>query len=82
MCVNRCKQWLVNCRRKDLDDVFKRDPLYLYTNCRLCAYHFESSQFVDSFERNRLIRNAVPTLFDVPRPPKRLDPLRPCRQRA
>ena len=28
-------------------------------------------------KRKRLIRNAVPTLFDIPNPPKRLTPKRP-----
>jgi len=75
---DRCKQSLIKCRCKHLDDVFKKDSLYLYENCRLCANHFENSQFRNE-KRNGLKRTAVPTLFAVPHPPKTLDPLRPCR---
>jgi len=40
MTFGRCKQWLVNCRRKDFDSYMKSDPLYLKRNCSLCADHF------------------------------------------
>ena len=37
----------------------------------LCSDHFEENQFLRPAERNRLVWNAVPTLFLVPnQPPK------------
>jgi hypothetical protein len=75
-CIFRCKLWLINCRRADLDKFFNANPQYLYENCRLCAEHFEPSQFLDPAVKNRLIANAVPTSFNVPNPPKRLSTAR------
>ena len=63
--LDRCKIWLINCGRDDLDEFYKRDPGYLYDNCRMCASHFEDSQFVGQSCRNRLKPSAVPTLFNV-----------------
>jgi THAP domain len=68
----RCKIWLVNCRRADLDKFFKSNPNYLYNNCRLCSDHFEHSQFVDPVLKRRLTASAVPTIFNVPAPPQKL----------
>lgn len=62
----RSKKWVVNCRRQDLD---KKDPKYLYNNCKICSEHFEDSMFSGHL-KNRLKDNAVPTLFSVPNPPK------------
>jgi len=61
----RCKRWLINCRRADLDGIFKNDPEYLYRNARLCSAHFEDSQFVNFAIKTRLRPDAVPTLFSV-----------------
>lgn len=36
----------------------------------ICSEHFEPSQFVNPTARHRLYKTAVPTLFDVPNPPK------------
>lgn len=38
----------------------------------ICSQHFEDSQFMNAQQRNRLIWNAVPTIFDVPNPPSKL----------
>jgi hypothetical protein len=57
----RCKRWVINIRRADLDNKSAED---LHKNYFLCAYHFEDSQFLNGF-RNRLKWNAVPTLFNV-----------------
>lgn len=38
----------------------------------LCSQHFEESQFMNAQQKNRLIWNAVPTLFDVPNPPSKM----------
>ena len=52
----RSKKWVVNCRREDLD---KKDPKYLYNNCKICSEHFEDSMFSGHL-KNRLKNNAVP----------------------
>lgn len=46
----------------------KKDTMYLYNNIKICALHFEDSQFMNT-EKKRLVWNAVPTLFDVPNKP-------------
>ena len=38
---------------------------------RLCAAHFEDSEFTNPSYEDRLNWNAVPTLFDIPNPPPR-----------
>ena len=62
----RCAKWIINSRRADL----KKTPEQLYKGYRMCAKHFEDSQFMNRLARNRLVWNAVPTLLDVPNPPK------------
>ena len=64
----RCQIWVQNSRRQDL---LNRSPSYLTTNCKLCAEHFEDSQFTNP-SKNRLNWNAVPTLFSVPNPPQKI----------
>ena len=49
----------------------------LYNGYRLCSNHFEESQFLGPLAKNRLVWNAVPTLFNVPNPPKKVTPARP-----
>ena len=63
----RCKKWIINTRREDLlnrnpDDVRKAGGV-------LCAHHFEANQFMNPQSRNKLMPNALPTMFDVPNPP-------------
>jgi len=65
----RCQRWVQNTRR---DDLLNRSHVYLNNNCRLCAEHFEEDQFSNRMTKNRLKWNAVPTLFNVPNPPKTL----------
>ena len=51
---------------------------YLNTNCRLCQIHFEDSQFMNGATKNKLVWNAVPTVFkEIPNPPKQLMSTRP-----
>ena len=47
--------------------------LYSYD---LCSTDFEESQLKNKERRNKLIKNAKPTLFDVPNPLAKLTPLR------
>lgn len=65
-CSLRCRRWVVNCRRQDL---LKKDCTYLNSNCKLCSIHFEHEMFLN-FLKNRLKSSAIPTLFDIPNPPK------------
>ena len=48
----RCKKWITNCRQKDLEHFLKRSSDYLYFNHKLCANHFDDSQFANKM-RNR-----------------------------
>jgi hypothetical protein len=65
----RCKRWVVNSRTQSLDGM---SSLVLNAGYLLCSEHFESSQFINADTRCSLIHNAVPTIFSVPNPPKRL----------
>ena len=67
-----------NTRRKDL---IGKTPWYLHNNCRLCSRHFEPSQFANKMQK-RLKWNAVPTLFDIPNPPRPINTGRRPRKRA
>ena len=40
----------------------------------VCANHFEDNQFMNPAMKNRLIHNAVPTIFDIPNLPPKLTP--------
>uniref|UniRef100_A0A8C9RR25 Uncharacterized LOC108936243 n=1 Tax=Scleropages formosus TaxID=113540 RepID=A0A8C9RR25_SCLFO len=58
----RCKQWLDNCRRPDLE---KKTPEQLHRLYKLCAKHFEPSLISrHSALRTVLKEGAVPTIFD------------------
>ncbi|XP_076441982.1 uncharacterized protein LOC143281002 isoform X3 [Babylonia areolata] len=77
---DRCKKWVQNTRRADLQG---KTSEYLYTNCKLCSEHFEPNQFMNpSAEKLSLVWNAVPTLFNIPNPPPKVTTKRkmPCRQ--
>ncbi|XP_063217192.1 52 kDa repressor of the inhibitor of the protein kinase-like isoform X7 [Bacillus rossius redtenbacheri] len=60
-----CRKWVVECRRSDLED---KSAAYLYKNCRICSDHFEHVMFLNDL-KNRRHSHAVPTLFNVPKPP-------------
>ena len=65
--TSRCRRWLANLRRPELD----RIPLkHLRRYYRVCAHHFEDSQFTKNIlkTKTQLIPDAVPTLFDVAYP--------------
>lgn len=55
----RCKKWVANCGRLDLQD---KPAEKLFANYRLCSAHFQRASFSSTY-RNRLVWNAVPTLF-------------------
>jgi len=53
----------VNSRTANLDN---KTPAELYNNYALCAAHFESQMFMNATLRNKLVHNAVPTIFTLP----------------
>ena len=63
--ADRAKRWLINLRRADLMD---KDLVYLHKNIYLCPEHFEDHMFMNS-KKNKLVWNAVPTLFKISNPP-------------
>ena len=58
----------------------KKSAAYLHENVRICSDHFEASQRHPG--SSRLKRTAIPTIFDVPNPPKRMDMKRPLTERC
>jgi hypothetical protein len=71
------KQWAINLRRQDL---LNKSPEYLHKNCRVCSEHFEAVMFLNDL-RNRLQPAAVPTVVNVPNPPKQITCSRPAPKR-
>ncbi|XP_035391304.1 uncharacterized protein si:dkey-250d21.1 isoform X4 [Electrophorus electricus] len=58
----RCKQWVGNCRRPDLQT---KTPEYLHRNFKLCSKHFEVSMIHRESELKCVLKDgAVPTIFD------------------
>ena len=68
--TSRCRKWVINSRR--VEELLPKSPEQLYKNCRLCSTHFEDSQFMYAPTKNKLVHDAVPTLFDIPNPPARV----------
>ena len=66
----RCAQWVQNTRCDDL----RKIPVEKLYNYELCSNHFEDSLFTNKGKKKRLIWTAVPTLYDVPNPPKNITP--------
>ena len=62
-CIDRCRQWVVNCRTVGLDN---KSTEQLHKNFLVCADHFADSMFMNCMERNKLVHNAVPTIFKFP----------------
>ena len=44
----------------------RKTPTELYTNYALCAEHFEARMFMNAAQRNKLVHDAIPTMFTVP----------------
>lgn len=78
--IERCNKWVVNIRREDLRG---KPAEYLNKNCTVCANHFESIMFMNAEARNRLVWDAVPTIFDIANKPKLVGlQKRPLKKRA
>ena len=71
----RSDQWVVNSRREDLKD---KSTEHLNKGNVMCHVHFEDNQFTSTETKRRLLKSAVPTLFDVPNPPPLQTPKRPA----
>ena len=75
----RSKKWVINSRREDLLD---KTVAYCHNNIWFCGLHFERNMFMND-QRNKLVWNAVPTVFDVPNPPKSVtDKRKPLKRSA
>ena len=59
------------------DDLHSKNTDQLRRNNLLCANHLELSHFMNPTLKNELIQCAVPTLFDVPKKPKKIRLSRP-----
>lgn len=70
---DRCLKWVANCKGEHL---YKLTTEQLNKSMRLCSEHFEDSQFNNPARKNRLVWNAVPTLFNIPNAPKKVTPRR------
>ena len=69
----RCKRWVLNSRRQDLLD---KSADHLFRSNVLCANHFEMSQFTSPKKIRLKRQKAIPTLFNVPNPPDKIQPKR------
>ena len=73
--LDRCRLWVQKTRRYDL---ISKSTERLHKGTLLCEDHFEVSQFKivqrAGSTHKRLLKNAVPTLFDLPEPPDLLTP--------
>ncbi|KTG42220.1 hypothetical protein cypCar_00019692 [Cyprinus carpio] len=58
----RCKQWVGNCHRPDLET---KTPEDLHMNYKLCSKHFETSMICQQSSQTSVLKDdAVPTIFD------------------
>ncbi|KAK4310629.1 hypothetical protein Pmani_017817 [Petrolisthes manimaculis] len=66
----RLTLWLQACRRLD---IMKVTPEYASNNLRLCSKHFTDSSFMNIVQRNSLVWDAVPSIFNFPEasPPRK-----------
>ncbi|XP_050529256.1 THAP domain-containing protein 3-like [Daktulosphaira vitifoliae] len=55
---NRLKLWLANCQTNHLAEALSKKK-----NLIVCADHFEDKMFLNRTTKNRLVHDAVPTLF-------------------
>ncbi|XP_051972780.1 52 kDa repressor of the inhibitor of the protein kinase-like [Xyrauchen texanus] len=59
---DRCKQWVGNCRRPDLES---KTPAFLHSHYKLCSKHFETTVICQQSDlKSALKDDAVPTIFD------------------
>ncbi|XP_051764384.1 uncharacterized protein si:dkey-250d21.1 isoform X1 [Ctenopharyngodon idella] len=59
---DRCKQWVGNCHRPDLETKTAED---LHKNYKLCSKHFEMSMICQQSDLKAVLKDdAIPTIFD------------------
>ncbi|KAA0701924.1 52 kDa repressor of the inhibitor of the protein kinase [Triplophysa tibetana] len=59
----RCRLWVENCRRADLEE---KTPEQLNKHYRLCAKHFEPAMICKTSPYRTVLRDtAIPTIFDL-----------------
>ncbi|CAM4729822.1 unnamed protein product [Leuciscus chuanchicus] len=59
---DRCKQWVGNCHRSDLETKTAED---LHRNFKLCSKHFETSMICQQGDLKSVLKDdAIPTIFD------------------
>lgn len=64
--TERCKQWLKNCCRQDLES---ETPELLHKTYKLCAKHFEPAMISHQDDSNTVLKeDAIPTIFDLTMP--------------
>lgn len=60
----------------------RKVPIGKLYGYKLCSEHFEDSQFMNAEEKKKLVWNAVPTIFDIPNPPRKVTLERTPKQRS
>ena len=71
--------------KKDVEsrwDDLRTAPIQKLCHYQLCSKHFEDSEFMNKETKNKLIWNAIPTLFDVPNSPSKVTPSWPIKARS
>lgn len=56
---DRLELWIKNCGTENLTKELSRKNSY-----KVCGDHFEDSMFLNSTTKNRLVFNAIPTIFN------------------
>lgn len=56
--AKRLEEWMANCQTSHLAETISKKNSY-----RVCSDHFENKMFLNRTTKNRLVHNAVPTLF-------------------
>ena len=68
----RCRKWVQDYRREDLLNM----PTKKLYNYQACSNHSKEFQIKNKEMRNKLNKNAIPTLLDVSNPLAKVTPLR------
>lgn len=63
----RCKRWLILTKRKDLDDVFRKEgAIKLNKNYYICSDHFQSEDYVNSRNKSQGLKKGVVPSLNLP----------------
>lgn len=74
--ICRAKRWVINCRNQNID---KENLERLNKTRVVCSMHFESHYYYNPQDKanSSLYSHAIPTIINVPNPPKRTEVRRP-----